>query len=182
MYKCLGQSLGSRIIQWHTKSELSLRLLEVDTFNTNSHAGYYNITHKDNMASTTIPDGWDTNQQIRDHQLATSIINGHKNGVNDVFDPESLEILGQFCVSDPLSAREQIAKEKGWAVGPGQDVAEAVKGDLAGYVIMRHGTDDPVLDARDLEMLKEWFEKGMPSGGHGSVNAISRVKVVGCDV
>jgi hypothetical protein len=29
---------------------------------------------------------------------------------------------------------------------------------------MRHSTDDPVFDARDLEMLKGWFERGMPSG------------------
>jgi 3-deoxy-D-arabino-heptulosonate 7-phosphate (DAHP) synthase len=50
-------------------------------------------------------------------------------------------------------------------MGPDQIIAQAVKGDLAGYVIMRHGTDDPVFDARDLEMLKDWFEKGMPSGG-----------------
>lgn len=117
------------------------------------------------MASKTTPDGWDTNQQIRDHQLATSIINGHKNGANDVFDPESLEMLQQFCVSDPTSAREQIAKEKGWAVGPDGNIAEAVKGHLAGYAIMKHGTHDPVFDGRDLEMLREWFEKGMPSGG-----------------
>jgi hypothetical protein len=116
------------------------------------------------MASTTVPDGWDTNQQIRDHQLATSIINGHRNGVNDVFDPESLEMLRRFCVSDSSSAREQVAKEKGWTIGPDQNIAEAVRGNLAGYVIMRHGTGDPVFDARDLEMLKEWFEEGMPSG------------------
>lgn len=63
------------------------------------------------MAST-IPDGWDTNQQIRDHQLATSIINGHKNGVNDVFGPESLELLARFFVPDPSSLYEQIAKER----------------------------------------------------------------------
>jgi hypothetical protein len=48
------------------------------------------------MSSKTIPDGWDTAQQIRDHQLATSIINGHRNGVNDVFDPESLEIAREM--------------------------------------------------------------------------------------
>ena len=117
------------------------------------------------MASSTIPDGWDTAQQIRDHQLATSIINGHKNGVNDVFDPESLEMLHRLCVSDPSSAREQIMEEENWAVGPDGNIAEVAKGHLAGYVIMKHGTDDPVFDARDLEMLKEWFEEGMPSGG-----------------
>jgi hypothetical protein len=146
----------------YIKLQLSLRLLEVNNVNTISYTAYY-ITHKDNMAST-IPDGWDTNQQIRDHQLATSIINGHKNGVNDVFDPESLELLAQFFVPDPSSPYEQIAKENGWTVGPDQNIAEAVKGNLAGYVIMRHSTDDPVFDARDLEMLKGWFERGMPSG------------------
>jgi len=117
------------------------------------------------MAPQTTPDGWDTKQQIRDHQLATSIINGHKDGVNDVFDPESLEVLQQFCASDPTSTREQIAKDKGWVVSTDGNIAETVKGDLAGYAIMKHGTDDPVFDGRDLEMLKEWFEKGMPSGG-----------------
>jgi hypothetical protein len=116
------------------------------------------------MASTRIPEGWNTGEQIRDHQLATSIINGHINGSNIVFDPESLEILRRFCVSDPSSARDELAKEKGWTMGPDRAIAEAVKGDLAGYVIMRHGTDDPAFDARDLEMLKDWFEKGMPSG------------------
>ena len=78
--------------------------------NTSSHTAY-KIAHKDKMAST-IPDGWDTNQQIRDHQLATSIINGHKNGVNDVFGPESLELLARFFVPDPSSLYEQIAKER----------------------------------------------------------------------
>jgi len=124
----------------------------------------YKLTTGNKMASNPTPDGWNTNQQIRDHQLATSIINGHKDGVNDVFDPESLVLLQQFCVSEPTSAREQIAKERGWAIGPDENIAEAVKGNLAGYVIMKHGTNDPVFDGRDLEMLKEWFENGMPSG------------------
>jgi len=119
------------------------------------------------MTSTSAPEGWNTGEQIRDHQLATSIINSHRNGLNDVFDPESLEILQRFCVSDPLTARDQIAKENGWAVGPDHDqgIAEAVRGNLVGYVILRHGTNDPVFDERDLEMLKKWFEEGMPSGG-----------------
>jgi hypothetical protein len=145
-------------------SEPSVEPPEIDTINTISDTAY-NLTHKDDMASTTVPEGWNTGEQIRNHQLATSIINGHRNGINDVFCPGSLEILQRFCVSDPSSARDEIAKEKGWAMGPDQIIAQAVKGDLAGYVIMRHGTDDPVFDARDLEMLKDWFEKGMPSGG-----------------
>lgn len=40
----------------------------------------------------------------------------------------------------------------------------AGKGDLVGFLVARHGTDDPAFDEKDLEMLRGWFGRGMPVG------------------
>ncbi|KAK0301947.1 hypothetical protein LTR73_009029 [Friedmanniomyces endolithicus] len=96
---------------------------------------------------------WNTGEQIRDHKLASSIINGHTNGTNDVFDSVSLETLRRFCVDGTASAREHTIREKGWFDESGQDAGAAAK-----------GTKDPAWDGRDFEMLREWFVKGMPAG------------------
>lgn len=106
------------------------------------------------------PPNWNTGEQIRDHKLAASIINGHGNEEYAVFDEPSLEKLERF-VMDPSSS-SKLMQEYGWGSGK----AAADKGDLVGYLIGRHGTEDPAFDDRDLEMLKEWFGKGMPVGEH----------------
>ncbi|KAK0929680.1 hypothetical protein LTR29_016952 [Friedmanniomyces endolithicus] len=107
---------------------------------------------------------WNTGEQIRDHKLATSIINGHTNGTNDVFDSVSLETLRRFCVDGTASALEHTIREKGWFDQSCQDAGAAAKDDLVRYLGVKQGTKDPALDGRDLEMLREWFMKGMPAG------------------
>lgn len=101
------------------------------------------------------PPNWDTYQQIRDHKLAASIINGHGTDHDAVFDEVGLEKLRQF-VKDPAS-RTELLKTYGWD-------DPAARRDLVGHLVFKHGTEDPAFDERDLEMLSEWFEKGMPVG------------------
>lgn len=59
-------------------------------------------------------------------------------------------------------------QEEGWAEPweHKEGVGSAAKGSLVGYLIVKHGTDEPVFDERDLDMLKQWYVNGMPSGGN----------------
>jgi hypothetical protein len=110
---------------------------------------------------------WNTSDQIRSHQLATSIINRHNSdGTNYVFDAPSLATLKRFCMDPTPSTREAIMREEDWDEAAGQDkgAGTASKGSLVGYVIVKHGTDEQVFDGRDLELLKKWYEDGMPAG------------------
>ena len=110
---------------------------------------------------------WDTKEQIRTHQLATSIINRRDaDGNNYVFDALNLETLRHFCLDPTPSTRKQIMQEEGW-VGleeRDQGAGAAAKGSLVGYAIVKHGTDDPVFNERDLKLLKQWYVDGMPTG------------------
>ena len=112
------------------------------------------------------PANWNTGEQIRDHKLVTSIINGHGTPDDAVFDNPSLELLQRFCANPTVETRDQIVNKNGWHDAPGDQPGEKAgkSGDLSGFLIARHGTHDPALDDRDIEMLKKWFEEGMPTG------------------
>ncbi|EME45675.1 hypothetical protein DOTSEDRAFT_23671 [Dothistroma septosporum NZE10] len=113
------------------------------------------------MATTN----FDTSEQIRDHKLVTSIINRH--GTEDaVFDDRHLALLQRFCETPTIDTRDQIVEENGWHDSAGDRPGEkaANEGNLSGFVIARHGTNDPAFDDRDIEMLKRWFEEGKPKG------------------
>jgi hypothetical protein len=113
------------------------------------------------------PEQWNTGDQIRSHQLATSIIDRHNSdGTNYVFDAPSLATLKRFCMDPTSSTREAIMREEDWDETPGQDkgAGTASKGSLVGYIVVKHGTEEPVFDERDLELLRKWYEDGMPAG------------------
>ncbi|KEF63410.1 uncharacterized protein A1O9_01388 [Exophiala aquamarina CBS 119918] len=110
----------------------------------------------------------DTGEQIRDHKLATSIINLH--GTEDcVLDDRSLDLLKQFVLGRCNKRREEILTARGWmdehGTKPG-DTAIEKDGSLVGLLIARYGTDAAALDERDWELLEEWMAKGMPPGEH----------------
>lgn len=110
---------------------------------------------------------WNTKEQIRTHQLATSIINRRdRDGNNYVLDGPNLETLRRFCLDPTSSTRKQIMQEEGWVESNEHDLGAgaAAKGSLVGYAIVKHGTEDPVFDAKDLELLKQWYVDGMPAG------------------
>jgi hypothetical protein len=114
---------------------------------------------------------WNTGEQIRDHQLATSIINRRNpNGTNYVFDDANLATLRRFCLDPTPLARKQIMQEEGWVEADEDDkgAGAAAKGSLVGYAIVKHGTDEPVFDERDLELLKQWYMDGMPDGSNAT--------------
>ena len=112
------------------------------------------------------PEGWHTGEQIRDHKLASSIINGHHTPDDEVLDASSLELLQRFCADPSTSNRDAILSDHGWIDDAGQrpGTKAADSGDLVGYCIARHDTDNPAFDERDLKILQEWFRKGMPAG------------------
>lgn len=109
-----------------------------------------------------------TSQQIQEHKLACSVINYHGTP-NEVFDDNEFDLLKRFTVTGNMSveARDAILQEKGWVdeagSRPGMKAATQ-SGSLAGFLIARSGTNDPALDDRDWELLRDWFERGMPVG------------------
>ncbi|KAK5056624.1 hypothetical protein LTR84_012156 [Exophiala bonariae] len=108
---------------------------------------------------------WDTGAQIREHKLATSIINLH--GTEDcVFDDMSLNLLKRFVLGRSEERRNEILSEREWLDEDGKPSSTALErdGSLVGYLIARYGTKDAALDDRDWELLDEWMVKGMPSG------------------
>lgn len=116
------------------------------------------------------PAGWDTGDQIRFHKLAASIINGHLDPTNEVLDAPALALLQRFCADPSTTNRDAILANRGWVDEPGQapgtKAAGPGQGSLVGLCVARHGTDDAVFDARDIQMLQRWFERSMPSGEH----------------
>ena len=114
------------------------------------------------------PEGWHTGEQIRDHKLATSIINGHQAGEDEVLDSSALDLLHRFCADPSTSTRDAIVAEHGWTDAPGDKpgTKAADDGNLAGHCIARYGTEYPAFDDKDIEMLKKWFGQGMPVGEH----------------
>ncbi len=113
------------------------------------------------------PEGWHTGEQIRDHKLVASIINGHHDKYDEVMGPPELELLQRFSADPSMSTRDAILSEHDWVDDPDQrpgTKAAEKSGSLAGCCIARHGTDIQAFDERDLEMLREWFGRGMPEG------------------
>lgn len=111
------------------------------------------------------PADWDTGDQIRNHTLVPSIINNHATDGNMVFDSAGLSQLQRFAL-DP-SSRNQILQENDWVDEEGQrpgTKANERSGSLSGYLIARHGTENPALDDTDIELLRKWFVEGMPCG------------------
>jgi len=106
-------------------------------------------------AAPAVPANWSTADQIKNHTLATSIMQGF------VFDDQQLATMKQFCL-DP-SQKDTILREKGmWDhSGNRPDLAATAGGKtgLAEYIIARHGTDNAVLYDKEIEMLKGWFEE-----------------------
>lgn len=102
-----------------------------------------------------------TGEQIREHKLATSIINLH--GTEDcVFDDNELDLLKRFVVGRSDARREAVLRAEEWHDGPSSNKDRS----LAGYLISGYGTDNPALDERDWELLEQWIVKGMPTGEH----------------
>lgn len=112
------------------------------------------------------PQGWNTGEQIREHKLAASIINGHGTENDAVFDDSMLDVLGRFCSDPTIENRDLMVAENDWADEKGQKPGDkaASKGNLVGVLVARHGTENPAFDERDLDMLKAWFESGTPVG------------------
>ena len=111
---------------------------------------------------------WNTASQIRDHKLACSIINFHGTP-DEVFEHHLLDLLARFTASISVTARDEILKEHGWVDEPGArpgEKAVSKDGSLMGYLIARYGTQEPALDKRDWELLREWCGQGMPVGEH----------------
>lgn len=98
---------------------------------------------------------WSTSEQIRTHKLASSIINGHGDAEYEILDGNELVLLQRF-VTDPTSC-DAIMKETGWDDG-------SKKHSLVGFLARLHATEIPPFDDRDMEMLKEWVDCGMPKG------------------
>ncbi|KAK4941711.1 hypothetical protein LTR10_018450 [Elasticomyces elasticus] len=111
---------------------------------------------------------WDTGEQIREHKLACSVINLH--GTEDaVFDDNNFNLLKQFTNNMSNENRDAILRENGWVDEPGSRPgmkAATQSQSLSGLLIARYGTDEPALDDRDWELLKGWFDRGMPTGEH----------------
>lgn len=117
------------------------------------------------MTAPQAPADWNTGEQIRNHTLSLSIINNHSEYGNMVLDSDELEKLQRFT-SDP-STRDQILQENDWFDEAGErpgEKAAARGGSLSGFLIARHGTEDPALDETDIRLLSKWFAEGMPCG------------------
>jgi hypothetical protein len=81
-----------------------------------------------------------------------------------------LRELKRFTDNISLENRNEILIEKGWLDPPGARPGQMAgkDGSLTGLLIARYGTEDPALDARDWELLKDWFDRGMPTNQHVS--------------
>jgi len=109
---------------------------------------------------------WNTGEQIRDHKLACSIINLHGT-VDSVFDQSCLDELKRFTDDISMQNRDEILTEKGWVDPPGGrpgHMAVEKDGSLTGHLIARYGTLEPAFDDRDWQLLKEFLDRGMPTG------------------
>ena len=84
-----------------------------------------------------------------------------------MFDQENLEFLKRFTDDISLEKRDEILLEQGWIDPPGGRRGEAAvkkSGSLTGLLIARYGTDDPAFDDRDWELVKDWNDRGFPTG------------------
>lgn len=108
---------------------------------------------------------WNTGEQIRDHKLACSVINLHGTA-DEVFDERSLLQLQRFTSDVSIENRDAILRDAEYEDESGVKIGTKAlgAGDLACWIIARFGNDDSALDERDWELLRGWFERGMPMG------------------
>ncbi len=101
----------------------------------------------------------DLRQLITTHTLAKAIISRHRTS-DEIFDDSELDLLEKFC-ADPTRKHDLLA-ERGWEDLPEETPGTKAQnaGSLAGYIVARHGTEQPVLNSDEIMMLKQWFEKG----------------------
>jgi hypothetical protein len=91
-------------------------------------------------------------EMVATHTLAENIIKYDDTTTgNSILDEENLALLRRF-VENP-GDRDAILKDEGIEDGEGRGLQS-----LAGYVVLKHGKGD-MLDGREIEMLREWFEK-----------------------
>ena len=110
--------------------------------------------------------GPSTDEMIRTHTLAAQIIANHTEPC-PVLDSNALALLQRFC-ADPSSG-DAILRDCDMVDGPGDEPghrANSKYGNLVGYAIARHGTDKPVLEEREIDMLREWFKSGGAEARH----------------
>ncbi|RDL40116.1 uncharacterized protein BP5553_00095 [Venustampulla echinocandica] len=110
---------------------------------------------------------------IETHTLAMEVIARH-NDACPIFDASELALLARFCAQP--ETKDFILRESDMLDEPGDAPgtrASATRGSLAGYAIARHGTDNPVLEDREIEMLRRWFETGgAKTGNSGEVGEV----------
>ena len=97
---------------------------------------------------------------IKFHSLAAETMSRHNDSC-PIFDASALALLRRFCI-DP-SNKDAILRDRDMVDEPGDAPgtrANAKWGSLAGYAIARHGTENPVLEEREIEALRKWFESG----------------------
>jgi len=81
-----------------------------------------------------------------------------------IFDSNAFAILRRFCL-DP-STKDSILSDYDLVDDPDAEPgtrANKAKGGLAGYCVATYGTEKSALEAQEVKLLKEWFEKGGPA-------------------
>ncbi|KAK6080531.1 hypothetical protein SCUP234_05077 [Seiridium cupressi] len=98
-------------------------------------------------------------EMIANHTLAKEIIDRH-NDPCPIFDDPSILLLREF-VQDPPNARTILAKRDlldGEAEKPGTKANSA--GNLAAYLIAKHGSGEDALIEEEIKNLEDWFDTG----------------------
>jgi len=90
-------------------------------------------------------------EMVATHTLAENIIKYDDAATgNSILDEENLALLRRFVENPP--DRDAILKDEGIEDGEGTGLQS-----LAGYMVLKHGKGDNMLDEREIEMLREWF-------------------------
>ncbi|MCJ1396020.1 hypothetical protein MMC18_008907 [Xylographa bjoerkii] len=111
---------------------------------------------------------------MRSHLLAASIIARHQMPEHKILDDRELGILRQFCANpakkdEVLMKHDMVDKSRKPAGSSAQQLSS-----LAGHCVARHGTENPALNEEEIEMLRNWFERGGPENGHAKLDGRKR--------